>query len=203
MESVRRAAAMGRRIGQWIDDLQLLDDRARPSMRDDQGQRVVMFRANVNEVNVQPVDLGNELRQRVEPRLHLPPVVIGLPIAHELLQSRQRHALGVIVDSFLFGPPRRGQASAEIDEVLFGYIDMEGADRIIRGSRRRTDGKQTGGTCGKQTHGSADKELAPVLIDGLPVRLCRGNCDRRLQMRVHRSSPCPRPPRGRLHNAWG
>ena len=62
MESVRRAAAMGRRIGQWIDDLQLLDHRARPSMRDDQGQRVVMFRANVNEVNVQPVDLGNELR---------------------------------------------------------------------------------------------------------------------------------------------
>ncbi len=91
MESVRRAAAMRRGIGQGIDDLQLLDDRARPAVGDDEGQRIVMLRANVNEVNIQTVDLGDELRQGVQPRLDLPPVVIGLPIAHELLQGRQRH----------------------------------------------------------------------------------------------------------------
>jgi len=38
----------------------------------------------VDEMNVEPVDLGDELRQRVEPRLDLPPVVAGLPILREL-----------------------------------------------------------------------------------------------------------------------
>ena len=96
-----------------------------------------MFRADVNEVNVQPVDLGDELRQGVEPRLDLPPVVIGLPIAHEFLEHRQRHALGIVGDGLLLGPARRRQAPAEIDEVLFGHIDVERTDRIIRGRRRR------------------------------------------------------------------
>jgi len=31
-------------------------------MRDDQRQRVVVLRANVDEVDVEPVDLGRELR---------------------------------------------------------------------------------------------------------------------------------------------
>src|ERR671912_74658 len=57
MESVRRAPAMRRGIDQWIDDLQLLDDRAGPSVRDDEWQRIFMFRTHVNEMNVQPVDL--------------------------------------------------------------------------------------------------------------------------------------------------
>ena len=50
---------------EWIDDLQLLDDRARPPVRDDERQRIFMFRTNVNEMNVQPIDLGHEIRQEV------------------------------------------------------------------------------------------------------------------------------------------
>ena len=70
MEGVRCAAAMRRGIGQRIDDLHLLDDRAGPSVRDDERQRIFMLRADVNEVNVQPVDLGDELRagRSVSPR---------------------------------------------------------------------------------------------------------------------------------------
>jgi hypothetical protein len=30
-----------------------------------------MFRTNVNEMDVEPIDLGDELRQSVKPRLHL------------------------------------------------------------------------------------------------------------------------------------
>ena len=63
MEGVRRAAAMGRGIGQRLDDLQLLDDRAGPAVRDDERQRILMLRADVDEMDVQPVDLGDELRQ--------------------------------------------------------------------------------------------------------------------------------------------
>jgi hypothetical protein len=47
---------------QPIDDLQLLDDRPGPSVQDDERQRVFVFRTDVNEVNVEPVDLGDELR---------------------------------------------------------------------------------------------------------------------------------------------
>ena len=70
MESVRCARAMCRGIGQWIDDLQLLDDRAGPSVRDDERQRIFMFRTNVNEMNVQPIDLGDEIAagRSVSPR---------------------------------------------------------------------------------------------------------------------------------------
>ena len=51
---------MGGRIGQRVDDLQLLDDRAGPAVRDDDRQRVVMSRADVDEMNVEPVDLGHK-----------------------------------------------------------------------------------------------------------------------------------------------
>jgi hypothetical protein len=61
MESVRCIAAMRRRIGQGIDDLQLLDDRAGPSVGDDERQRVFMLRTNVDEMDVDPVDLRDEL----------------------------------------------------------------------------------------------------------------------------------------------
>jgi hypothetical protein len=43
---------MCRGIGQGIDDLQLLDDRAGPSVRDDERQRIFMLRPNVNEMDV-------------------------------------------------------------------------------------------------------------------------------------------------------
>ncbi len=62
MERVGCARAVRRGIGERLDDLQLLDDRARPPVGDDQRQRVLVLRANVNEMNVQPIDLGNEVR---------------------------------------------------------------------------------------------------------------------------------------------
>ena len=62
---------MCRGIGQWIDNLELFDDRAGPAVRDDEGQRILMLRTNVNEMNVQPVDLGDEMRQGLQFRLAL------------------------------------------------------------------------------------------------------------------------------------
>src|SRR5215475_13606622 len=46
----------------WIVDM-----RAPYSMRsDDEQQRIFMFRTNVDEINVQPIDLGDEIRYRVQ-----------------------------------------------------------------------------------------------------------------------------------------
>jgi hypothetical protein len=53
---------MGGRIDERVDDLELLDDRAGPAVRDDERQRVLVLRADVDEVNVEPVDLGDEVR---------------------------------------------------------------------------------------------------------------------------------------------
>ena len=40
---------MCRGVGKWVHNLQLLDQRAGPSVRDDERQRIVMFGTNVNE----------------------------------------------------------------------------------------------------------------------------------------------------------
>ena len=93
MERVRRASAVRRRIGQWLDDLELFDDRAGPAVRDDDRQRVLVLRANMDEVDVQAVDLGDEAREGVEPRFALAPVVLVRPIACELLDRRELHSL--------------------------------------------------------------------------------------------------------------
>src|SRR4051794_4000855 len=98
MERVRYAPAMSRRIGQWLDDLELLDDRAGPSVQDDQRQRIFMLRADVNEVNVEPIDLGDEVRQSLQPRLALAPVVLCRPILRECLNRRELHALRRIIN---------------------------------------------------------------------------------------------------------
>jgi len=93
-------------------------------------QRVLMFGADVDEVDVEPVDVRDELRQGVQLRLDLAPVVFGLPIAREFPHRRQLHALGAVTHCFLFGPTRGGDAPAEVVERSLRDLDAEGADRI-------------------------------------------------------------------------
>ena len=126
---------MCRGIGQRIDDLQLLDDRAGPSVRDDERQRILMLRTNVNEVNVQPIDLGDELRQRVQLRLDLAPVVFGRPIAREFLNRRELHALRCIRDRFPFRPLRRVDAPAQFGKFRFRNVHMKWTDRGLIAAR--------------------------------------------------------------------
>jgi hypothetical protein len=83
-------------------------------MRHDQRQRVLVRRPDVDEMDLDPVDLGRELGERVELRLGLAPVVVSRPVARELLQRRQLHALRPICDELLAGPPRRGDPAAEV-----------------------------------------------------------------------------------------
>jgi len=62
-----------------------------------------MIRTNVDEMNVEPIDLRHELRQGVQLRLALAPIVL-CPIARELLSRRELHALRCIGDRFPFRP---------------------------------------------------------------------------------------------------
>src|SRR5260370_4697399 len=113
---------MRRGIGQWIDYLQLLDDRAGTAVRDDEGQRMFMFRTNVNEMNVQPIDLGHELREGIQPRLQPPEFVVAAPVAREFLHRRHLHALRSISDGLLVWSDRRGAAPAQCGVRFFGYV---------------------------------------------------------------------------------
>src|SRR5215208_5384739 len=133
MERVRCARAMSRWIGQWLDDLQLLDDRAGPSVQDDERQRIFMLRADVDEVNVQPIDLGDEVRQSLQFRLALAPVVLVVPVARERLHRRQLHALRGILDGLLLGPARRRDARPQVLELRLRDADVEGADGGVLG----------------------------------------------------------------------
>ncbi len=158
---------MCRRIGKRIDDLQLFDNRAGPTVRDDQRQRIFMLRTNVNEMNVQPVDLGDELRQGVQFRLALAPVIIRRPIARDFLHRRELHALRFIRDRFPVRPSCRVDAPAQIDERLFRNVDAEGVDVLTRGGRRRIGRKKACDTRRGNSHRSGAQEPAPVLIDDL------------------------------------
>jgi hypothetical protein len=83
----------------------------------------------VDEVDVQPVDLRQEVLEPVQLRLARAPVVLGRPVAGERLDRRQLHALRPIGDQLLAGQARRGEAAAQLSKLLLRNIDLERADR--------------------------------------------------------------------------
>ena len=119
---------MCQRIGQRVDDLQLLDDRAGPTVGDDERQRRFMLRTNVNEVNVQPVDLGDEVRHGIESCFDFAPVVFGRPVIGELLHGRERHALREVRDSLRLRPAGCGDPPAQVGEFRVRDIHAKGTD---------------------------------------------------------------------------
>ena len=154
---------MRRGIGQRTDDLQLLDDRARPAMRDDERQRILVLRTHVDEMNVQPVDLGDELRQGVESRLDLAPIVIRRPIARELLHRRKLHALRRIRDGFPVGPSRGGDALGEVSSSSCGKLTVKG--RIdIAGRRVQRPGKHADGPGDSRAASSSRRVAIGMLL---------------------------------------
>ncbi len=128
VECVLGGAAVRGRVGQRADGLQQLDDRAGPAVRHDQRQRILVPRPDVDEVDLDPVDLGRELRQRVQSRLAPAPVVLGRPVAGERLQRRQLHALRAVGDELLRRPARRLDPAAQLSELRVGDLDLEGTD---------------------------------------------------------------------------
>src|SRR2546426_10704060 len=84
-----------------------------------------MFRTDLNEVNVDAIDLGDELREGVELRLALAPVVLRPPIARELLDRRELNTLRCIRDDFAFGPLGRLDAATQVGDLRIRNIHLE------------------------------------------------------------------------------
>jgi hypothetical protein len=94
-------------------------------MRHEQRQRVLVPRPDVDEVDLDPVDLGRELRQRVQSRLDLAPVVLGPPVAGERLQRRQLHPLRPVGDELFGRPAGRLDPASQLGEPRVGDVDLE------------------------------------------------------------------------------
>src|SRR5262249_2731374 len=93
LESVFGAASIRGWIRERSDDFELLDDRSRPTVCDDDRERILVTRTDVDEVNVDSVDGRDELRKAVQLRFHLPPVVAASPVPNQLLQLRELRTL--------------------------------------------------------------------------------------------------------------
>ncbi len=88
----------------------------------------------MDEVNVEPVDLGQELRQRVEPRLALAPVVFGSPMAGEGLSCRELHALRLVRHGFALGPAGRADSPAQFRKLRIRKTRPERTNRAFIGA---------------------------------------------------------------------
>ncbi len=97
--------------------------------REDDRERVLVFRADVDEVDVEPVDLGAEVRQGAQPSLAPAHVVLRRPVAGEFLGHRLLHALRGVGDEFWVWPAGGGDAGAQrLEFRLGGDRDRERPD---------------------------------------------------------------------------
>jgi hypothetical protein len=128
VERVFGGAAVRGRVGERADGLEQLDDRAGPAVGHDQRQRVLVSRPDVEEVQLDPVDRGRELRQRVQAGLALAPVVAVGPVAGERLHGRELDALRPVGDELLRRPARGLDPAPEVGELLLRNLDSERAD---------------------------------------------------------------------------
>jgi hypothetical protein len=127
VEGVRRIAALRGGIGQRADGLQQLHDRARPAVGHDQRQGVVMPRLHVDEVDVDAVDLGRELRQGIELCRDAPEVVLGAPIPASACAVASCTPCELL-DKLLRRPTRGGDASTQVVHLVLRDLDTERPD---------------------------------------------------------------------------
>jgi hypothetical protein len=125
VEGVGGVAAVRRGVRERSDHLEELDDRTRPAVRDDKRQGRGVRRANVDEVDTEPIDHRAELRQRIQPRLGGTPVVSVGPVAAEVLQIGEWDALRPVLDRLALGPSCALQPRAEVLELSLGDLDAE------------------------------------------------------------------------------
>src|SRR5262245_2886243 len=132
VECIGLGTTVLRGVGQRTNSLEQLDDRAGPAMRHDQWQRVLMPGPDMDEVDLHPVDLGHELRESVQLRFGLPPVVLGRPVVCESLQGSPLHSLRPILDELLGRPSGRRYATAKIDKRFFRYAYEKRLNFFVR-----------------------------------------------------------------------
>src|SRR5260370_3790921 len=132
MTRVASPPAVARGIGERPDDLHELHDRSRPSVRENDRQRVPVRGAHVDEVNAEPVDLGAVLWEGVEASLEPAPVVLVAPIGDQRLSLLEGYALRPVTDGFPLRPPSGREPTLEILECLLPNSHLQGNNVLRR-----------------------------------------------------------------------
>ena len=141
---VRRAVAG--RVGQRPDHLLEFDEGAGPAVDQQQGPGIRPRRAAMDIVQLQPIGLGPEMRQRVQPGLDGAPVIVLDPIPAEVAQPvRVRAERPAAVDLF-FRPREFANPAQDAVEPLL---------RHMNGKRRRAHGQ--GSLSRNAPHGFAQR----------------------------------------------
>ena len=136
--------AVEARLGEQREDVEELDDAARPAVREDEREGVGARRARVQEVDAQAVDRGGELRRGVEAPLRRAPVVVLHPALAAFLEPLERDALARI--GRRLGPAGRAQPRAEILQLglrdgQVERLDHRGTNAVrVRAGARRSRG---------------------------------------------------------------
>ena len=149
VEGIGRVAAVRDRIAKGPDHFWNSTTEPGQPCVSTSGSASGLRRADVHDVDAQAVELGAELRERVEPLLAAAPVVLLRPVAAELLHVRERDALRPVVDRLRLGPAGPGQAitrsarSASVTAIRNGSIvsDM----RHLRARPQRTQARHPRG----------------------------------------------------------
>jgi hypothetical protein len=127
-------------LGQRPDQVEELGDAARVAVRDQQRGGVRPLRPDVQEVDALTVDLGRELRVRVEARLLGTPVEACAPVVGELAEVVGGNTAGPPRAGESGGPAGSGQPVAQVVQVGVGDRDAEGLD-VHAGNARINSGK--------------------------------------------------------------
>jgi hypothetical protein len=127
-EGVLGLAAVRDRIGERPDHVEEVDDRPGVAVQQEQRRRILLGRRHVDEVHGLPVDLGEVLREGVDPLLHRSPVELALPVLDRLLQVVVRRAVVPVVARCRLGEPGACEALLEVVEVRLRDLDAERAD---------------------------------------------------------------------------
>ena len=134
MEGVALGPSVGGRIDERVDHPGELQHRTGPAVGDDHRQGIVMDRADVLEVDVEPVDGGDEVGPGIDGGLASAPVVFAGPVLAHLPQIGKRNALRPVVDDLGLGPAGAGQPVAQVVDLGVVDRDGEGADVTAHGS---------------------------------------------------------------------
>ncbi len=125
VEGIVPSAPVSHGIGQRFHHLVELEERPWPSVNEHQRQGVWVGRRPMDEVHVQAVDPGHEVRERVETPLLLTPIELVAPIRHQLLEVLD---IGAVIppDAFeLVRKPGPGQPSLQVAQHRVRHFDGE------------------------------------------------------------------------------
>jgi hypothetical protein len=104
VEGILGRTTVGFGVGERRDRVPELQNRAGPSVGEQQRAGTGHARLDVQEVDLQAVDGGRELAPAVQQRLGFAPVVLGAPVLHEPLHFRELRALRGVAHGLPVGP---------------------------------------------------------------------------------------------------